>query len=208
MTRIYSYVVRYDSGFAPNPFYGYCTLATCKPAIRQAASVGDWVVGSASNDKSVGLGGHMVYVMKISETMSFQDYFQDPRFESKKPYRRGSRKQSCGDNIYFYDESKQAWQQLDSFHSTHDGQINADHVQRDTGINRVLVSDDFVYFGGGGPKFPDHLVSSDGRNICKQGIGHYCFDDPQLVERLEEWIRGMGVSGYQAPPFEWMSLRG
>jgi len=25
MARIYSYVVAYDSGFAPNPFYGYCT---------------------------------------------------------------------------------------------------------------------------------------------------------------------------------------
>lgn len=48
MTRIYSYVVRYDSGFAPNPFYGYCTLATCKPDIRRAAEVGDWLVAPAT----------------------------------------------------------------------------------------------------------------------------------------------------------------
>ncbi|MEZ1875782.1 hypothetical protein QVM44_32900, partial [Pseudomonas aeruginosa] len=27
MARVHSYVVRYDSGFAPNPFYEYCTLA-------------------------------------------------------------------------------------------------------------------------------------------------------------------------------------
>ena len=43
MARIHSYVVRYDSGFAPNPFYGYCTLATCKPNIRRSADIGDWV---------------------------------------------------------------------------------------------------------------------------------------------------------------------
>ena len=37
MTRIHSYVVRYDSGFGAQPFYGYCTLATCKPSIRRGA---------------------------------------------------------------------------------------------------------------------------------------------------------------------------
>jgi len=41
---LYSYVVRYDSGFAPNPFGGYCTLATCKPEIRKTAQLGDWLV--------------------------------------------------------------------------------------------------------------------------------------------------------------------
>lgn len=208
MTRIYSYVVRYDSGFAPNPFYGYCTLATCKPAIRRAANIGDWVVGSGSNDRSVRRGGQMVYAMKVTEVISFDEYFEEPRFEPKKPYRKGSRKQSCGDNIYFREGLDSLWCQLDSFHSKSDGQINPDHVKRDTCVNRVLVSDDFVYFGGNGPKFPDHLIDHNGRKICKQGIGRSCFEDPKLIERLEEWIHGMGVSGYQGPPFEWISLRG
>ena len=43
--NIYSYVVTHDTGFAPNPFHGYCTLACCKPRIRSRAAVGDWVVG-------------------------------------------------------------------------------------------------------------------------------------------------------------------
>ncbi len=207
MTRIYSYVVRYDSGFAPNPFYGYCTLATCKPDIRRTAAIGDWVVGSGSNDRSVRRGGQMVYAMRVTEVMTFDEYAVDPRLELKKPYRRGSRKQSCGDNISFRDGLDKEWCQLDSFHSKHDGQVNPDHVKRDTGVNRVLVSDDFVYFGGSGPKFPDDLVSSDGRDICKKGIGRTCFDDSQLIERLERWVRNMGVMGYQGPPFEWITLR-
>ena len=33
---LFSYVVATDSGFAPNPFFGLCTLACCKPAIRRA----------------------------------------------------------------------------------------------------------------------------------------------------------------------------
>ena len=50
---LFSYVVRYDSGFAPNPFHGFCTLATCKPGIRAHANVGDWVVGTASGGPPV-----------------------------------------------------------------------------------------------------------------------------------------------------------
>jgi hypothetical protein len=208
MARIYSYVVRYDSGFAPNPFYGYCTLATCKPDIRRSAESGDWVVGSASNARDIRRGGHMVYAMRVTEAITFDEYSRDIRFEAKKPFRRGSRKQSCGDNIYFRDTPKRDWRQRDSFHSTEDGQLHTEHVTRDTGVNRVLISDDYVYFGGTGPAFPDDLQDENGRPLCKRGIGRSCLDDPQLVEALERWIRSLDVRGYQGPPQEWISLRG
>jgi Nucleotide modification associated domain 2 len=208
MARIYSYVVRYDSGFAPNPFYGYCTLATCKPDIRRGAEVGDWVVGSASNDRSVRRGGHLVYAMRVTETTTFDGYATDARFEAKKPFRLGSRKQSCGDNIYFRKTPDGEWCQRDSFHSHADGQLHPRHVARDTGVNRVLISNDFIYFGGSGPTFPDGLHDRDGRSLCKSGIGRSCFDDPQLVEALEHWVHGLNMSGYQGPPQEWISLRG
>lgn len=207
MTRIHSYVVRYDSGFAPNPFYGYCTLATCKPSIRRSAKVGDWVVGSGSNDRSVQRGGHMVYAMRVTEAMTFDEYGLDPRFDSKKPYRNGSRKQSCGDNIYFRVAAGAAWQQRDSFHSRADGSLNPSHVTRDTSVNRVLISNDFVYFGGEGPKFPVELKDQKGRHLSKSGIGLTTFDDAQLVASLERWIRSLAVSGYQGAPFEWLTLR-
>jgi len=42
---VFSYVVKNDGGFAPNPFHGSCTLACCKPKIRNVASAGDIVVG-------------------------------------------------------------------------------------------------------------------------------------------------------------------
>jgi len=210
MARIYSYVVRYDSGFAPNPFYNYCTLATCKPDIRRSAKIGDWVVGSASNAKKVRRGGHLVYAMRVTEAMTFDSYSKDARFRAKKPFRRGSRKQSCGDNIYYRESVNSEWRQRDSFHSTPDGQRNAEHVERDTGVNRVLISDDFVYYGGEGPLFADDLRDQEGRSLCKSGIGLTCFDDPLLVDKLSEWLKGYLKSGrgYQGPPHEWISLRG
>jgi len=207
MARIHSYVVRYDSGFAPNPFYGYCTLATCKPSIRRSAAVGDWVVGSGSNDRTVRRGGHLVYAMRVTDALTFDQYGVDPRFGLKKPFRHGSRKQSCGDNIYFRDGPQAPWQQRDSFHSLPDGSLNADHVRRDTGVDRVLISDEFVYFGGEGPAFPRDLKDRQGRLLCKSGIGLTTFDDPQLVAGFEQWIRSLGATGYQGAPFEWLTLR-
>lgn len=207
MARIHSYVVRYDSGFAPNPFYEYCTLATCKPNIRKGADIGDWVVGSGSNDRRIQRGGYLVYAMQVTETMTFDEYVVDPRFNSKKPYRNGSRKQSCGDNIYFRSAPDAAWQQHDSFHSRSDGSLNPDHVTRDTAVNRVLLSDNFVYFGGEGPEFPEELKDQKGRSLCKTGIGLTTFDDPELVANLERWVRSFGLSGYQGAPFEWLTLR-
>ena len=207
MARIHSYVVRYDSGFAPNPFYSYCTLATCKPNIRRSADIGDWVVGSGSNNKTLRRGGHLVYAMRVTEVMTFDEYGEDPRFEFKKPYRNGSRKQSCGDNIYFRAAPDDAWQQRDSFHSLHDGTLNPDHVTRDTGVNRVLISNDFVYFGGKGPKFPEALKDQKNRPLCKTGIGLTTFDDAKLIANLEQWILSFNVRGYQGAPLEWLTLR-
>lgn len=47
----YSYIVARDYGFAPNPFYGICTLATCKPIIRKHCEVGDYVIGLTPRDR-------------------------------------------------------------------------------------------------------------------------------------------------------------
>ena len=76
--RLYSYIVARDFGFAPNPFYGFCTLATCKPQIRKSAEIGDWIIGTGS--KSKGRDGHIVYAMRVTEAMSFDEYWTDSRF--------------------------------------------------------------------------------------------------------------------------------
>lgn len=208
MPSVHSYVVRYDSGFAPNPFYGICTLATCKPEIRRTADIGDWIVGSGSDARGIRLGGRLVYAMEVSEALTFEEYDADLRFEKKKPFRFGSRKQSSGDNIYHRNPADGTWSQRNSFHTNSNGQPNPKHIRRDTGVNRVLIGEHFVYFGGEGPQIPDELSDEYGRPLAKRGIGRSRFDEPILFERVTQWISDLGVSGYQGRPQEWISLHG
>ncbi len=154
--RLFSYIVTDDYGFAPNPFYGVCTLATCKPEIRKEASVRDWVIGTGSKRKCK--QGRLVYVMRVTETMTFNEYWKDDRFQRKKPNLRGSWKQASGDNIYFWDDKK--WQQQKSYHG-------CDDVKHDTQTNRVLLSTKkYAYWGGSGPKIPKEFRDYNGVDIC------------------------------------------
>jgi hypothetical protein len=70
--RLFSYVLRKDDGAAPNPFWGVCTLAICKPVIRRTAEVDDWVVGTGSKRAPDGrdLSGTVVYAMRITKKLS------------------------------------------------------------------------------------------------------------------------------------------
>src|SRR6267143_4133854 len=152
MPKLYSYVVARDYGFAPNPFFGVCTLATCKPMIRKTAAVGDWVVGTGS--KGYGLQGRLVYAMAISETLRYDEYWGDPRCRNKRPNLRGSLKQAYGDNIYHKSRSIGRWAQANSHHSNQHGTPNAANIAHDTHAPRVLIGTDFVYWGRSGPKIP------------------------------------------------------
>ena len=145
-SHLYAYAITRDFGFAPNPFHGSCTLATCKPDIRRSAKVGDWIMGIGGSSLR-GAKRKCILLMKVSKKIGFQDYWDDYRFSLKKPLRNGSRVQMLGDNIYHKDESGK-WIQEDSHHSNPDGTPNLVNLNRDTGkTDQVLVSNYFLYFG-------------------------------------------------------------
>lgn len=143
---LYTYPITRDFGFAPNPFHGFCSLATCKPHIRKTARIGDWVMGIGG--KPLGAAkGKCIFLMKVTEKIGFQDYWNDHRFSLKKPLRNGSRVQMLGDNIYHRGEDGN-WIQEDSHHSHPDGSPNPENVKRDTGHgDHILISNYFLYFG-------------------------------------------------------------
>ena len=172
--RLYSYVVARDYGFAPNPFFGTCTLATCKPEIRRLAAVGDWVVGTGSSAQS---GRDVaVYIMRVTATMAFNEYWTSLRFQRKRPNLRGSKKQAFGDNIYFRDETGR-WHQRNSHHSYRDGRPNRYNIVHDTRVDRILLSDDFVYWGGSGPRIPAGFRGRDGRGHSRaKGVQEQIYD--------------------------------
>ena len=141
---MYSYVVARDYGFAPNPFFGVCTLATCKPRIRSTAAIGDWVIGTGS--KKRGRQAFLVYVMQVTEAITFNGYWDDPRFRRKRPNLGGSLKHAFGDNIYLKDDNNK-WRQLDSHHSYQGGVPNPYNIQNDTQVDRVLIGTEYAYWG-------------------------------------------------------------
>ena len=203
---LFSYVVRFDSGFAPNPFYGFCTLATCKPVIRQLAQIGDWMVGTGSNVQGIRRGGHLVYAMRVTEILSTVEYWQDPRFDEKKPNLLYNWVTASGDNIY-EPLGRGRWRQLSSFHSHEDGSRRDDHVKRDTGIQRILVSDDFVYFGGEGPQLPAPFLDGGNSKIICLGRGYKRIRDEPFIAAFESWIRSLGKIGFQGKPWDWVTRR-
>lgn len=45
-TKLLKYVMTSDSGLAPNPYFGVCSLALCTPNHMNAKlKPGDWIVG-------------------------------------------------------------------------------------------------------------------------------------------------------------------
>lgn len=183
MPNVYMYVVARDFGFAPNPFHGMCTLATCKPMIRRTAQVGDWVVGmGGARLKAV---GRCIYAMQVTDALTFDAYWDVPEFRCKRPVRNGSRKTIMGDNIYHRPAGTTAWVQEDSHHSQIDGSPEPSNIKNDTQTNRVLVSRNFYYFGDAAPAIPDGILAQLG---YKNGIGHRKLT-LERAQPLLDWIQ-------------------
>ena len=62
--------------------------------IRKTATVGDWIIGTGSKTKQ--RDGYLVYAMRVTEIMSFDEYWNDPRFRDKRPSMYASRKKLSG----------------------------------------------------------------------------------------------------------------
>lgn len=143
----------------------------------------------------------MVYVMCVSEVLMYDEYWNDPRFEAKKPSRTSSRKFAYGDNIYHRDATG-AWLQIDSHHSAADGGPNEFNVQHDTRAPYVLIARSFAYWGGSGPSVPSALLDAKGRPIGA-GRGHQVVDDCEEIATLVQWFSRLPRTGYLGDPAKW-----
>jgi hypothetical protein len=197
--KLYSYVVARDFGFAPNPFFGFCTLATCKPKIREHASVGDWIVGTGAK-VAYGYQGRLIYAMQVSEILDFESYWNDQRFLQKRPNQTGSLAVLYGDNIYH--RVGKRWVQADSHHSLDKGRPNEANLKWDTGVDRVLVASKFVYWGRSAPTVPKRFRSfgKEKADICA-GRGHRVFHN-ELPAAFAAWLEEENKWGVQGEPLE------
>jgi len=190
-SEYFSYVLKRDYGFAPNPFNGICTLATCKPQIRIKAQVDDWIIGTSSTaNKKV---SRIIFIMKVNEKISFNEYWEDLRFQIKKPVKNGSLKKMYGDNIYHHDGKQ--WCQLPSHHSLPDGQPNLINLERDISGKFVLISEEFYYFGKKAVDIPKEFI----KNVTKKGPGYRKIEF-EWGQKLYNFISNNYNKGYQDDP--------
>jgi hypothetical protein len=195
--RLHSYIVEHDMGFAPNPFHGICSLAACKPRIRKRAQLGDYVIGTGTAKRK--LRGRLVHLMKVSNIIGFDEYWEDSKFARKRAVMNGSFVQRYGDNIYHRDQLTGAWIQEDSFHSQVGGKPDPDNLLLDTGTtDRVLLAEWFIYWGGDAPQIPEQFSE-----FIHPGIGEKLIDDDAVIGDFLAWATSEGSWGVIGDPCEW-----
>lgn len=206
MLSVYTYVIDHDLGLAPNPFWGYCTLAVCKPKIRKSKSLktGDWIVGTGSVALEKRLKrppgqyiNKIIYAMEVTEILTFEEYWNDPRFFVKRPNVNGSLARKYGDNIYY--PINDDWGQLDSAHSNSDGSMNLKHRKKDLSGKNVLISNNFYYFGDNLIKVPNKFVE-----LFKYGVGEKKNQDELAID-LINWIKETQIKDITGDPIDWIT---
>ena len=177
--KLFSYVVDHDNGFAPNPYYGVCTLAHCKFGVNgkknvvELAQKGDWVVGTGGRGKrSIG-HGKLIYAMRFDEKLTLKKYYDEVRFRKKRRNKNGSYQQGQGDNL------------------------NKDkHLQ-----NRyVLISRRYFYFGNNAIKIPIRFREHPIHPLEKKGPGFRSRFNEKFVTSVVGWLNTSYRTGIHGNP--------
>lgn len=174
--RLLSYVVASDNGLAPNVTGGVCTLSVCKPVVRKVARAGaDYIIGmsTAPDDRN-----RVIYVMQVDEKIPFADYFNDKRFQAKKP---GN--DIKGDN-FFRAEKGQLKIAFDN--ASHTGKAQA--IARDLKAPVAVVGHRFWYFGENAPELPEELRQTKIPLPDAYRRGHRVTDDAATIRAFTKWL--------------------
>ncbi len=189
--KLCAYIVTYDGGSAPNPFWRYCTLAFCTPHRKRAKlEVGDWIVGLLDKSR----GNKLLYAMEISEVLDFDEYFNDKRFAKKKFKVKGNWQEECGDNIY----RRNSEGELEPYPHSYNHPRNKNQQDLDMKYPNVFISekDNFYYFGRNAKDIPSKYNIFAGYNIT-QNIKYF---DPPIINDFILWLKNNHKPGIHGDP--------
>jgi hypothetical protein len=186
MKKICFYIMKADTGFAPNPYHDVCTLAACTPNhMRAKLEAGDWIVGCFRS----GAPPRVVFIMRVDERLSLDNYYRDPRFAVKKAaadlaYRR------CGDNIYCRGPDGLLCRAPEArfFHT------DCGNSRKDIRGDRVFVGRDFLYLGKRAILLPKPFIPS----LPGRGVKYLREREPEF-DAFMQWRGGLG-RGMQGSP--------
>jgi len=179
--KLYSYVVEHDTGYAPNPYFGACTLCRCKfreegqirRNIVELAQEGDWIVGTGGANKESSPGhGKLVFAMRVDEKLTRQAYNTNPQFHKKKPLIGASYARQRGDNL----RPASTFERHNQF---------------------VLISWHFYYFGGNAVTIPKELSG-----VEKSGPGFKSRFATVFILRFIRWLETNYKPGKHGEPCE------
>jgi len=180
MADYYFYKLTVDDGGAPCIQDGILSLAICKPMIRSSAEVGDVIFGFAAN--SLHPDNRLIYIAKITDRLD-GTYYREPQYSSR------------ADCIYEWRGETFHVRPRAQFHT-----VEKDHLTHDLGRGpsfpraRVLLSDDFRYFGGSLPEHYKKQFPAIGRAIRGLRQGHRVHHSSELIRELqglleETWLK-------------------
>lgn len=171
--NVWTYVITVDAGAAPNFDLGLTTLTVCKPRIRRSAKPGDLVLAFNSAKLNPDEPHSVRWAGVVTERLPLKDYWEDRRFEGKKPGRSLS-----PDNIYRPTRSGRLTQVKNATHSPKD-------ISRDVSGDNALVLSPSWYFGAEVAVLPAsfNLRMVGGRR------GHRRFDiDERTWRKVKDWL--------------------
>jgi hypothetical protein len=176
--QLYVYKLTADHGAAPCVDDRLLTLAICKPVIRKKASKGDVILGFAG--KHLSPDNRLIYIARVTDIEDDGDYYEKAAYEHR------------GDRIYIRGEDG-------SFSRRPDARYHTDretHLEHDLGSfpdyvrARVLISDDFRYFGSE-PGSSSLDLSPYPRLLDCLGTltqGHRVNHSPELADELRKLL--------------------
>lgn len=200
---LFSYIVKVDWGFAPNPFWGCCTLVCCKGQIRREAKEGDWVLGTGSISnkyrKNESLAGKIIYAMKVTKIVSMRKYYDMCTGKIKNEYFQCLKNkipnwdsklfaERMGDCIYYdisddYTEAKLIR-----------GAHGEENKERDLKGKNALISNHFYYFGKNAKSIKESLLP-----VVMKGIGRQSKKNTKYVEEFIDWIESGKFEQFRNP---------
>lgn len=181
--RLIVYVVASDDGLAPNTQGGFCSLTVCKPVVRRVAQpLKDWVVGMSTNKHGK---TKLIYAMQVEEKLSLDDFFNDQRFQCKKPDAHNW----YGDNFIAEGEACLGW----GMHYAKPGKM-----ERNLKTPFSLVSQNFWYFGANAPVVPNSLFNS--KLVQGPRRGHKIVENEIDISIFYKWLIQTYAVGIHGQP--------
>jgi hypothetical protein len=175
------------------------------PQIRKHAHLGDIIIGMAGSAKN-GLGRihpAVIYWMRVCEALTFDQYWNDPRFARKAPQIPGPKSRMVGDRSYRHEGDQLTWRFSHSMHYLpHANQVAGGHAPRDTRVDRLLVGKEYTYWGASGPAVLPHLME-----LFPNPRGQRCPAEGELLDELHRLVDIENPKGLVGEPADWGNPR-